>query len=591
MSFSQYVKEKQAKKPSFAEFVRQQRVQQTQQTPSAQVEESKPTSIYKDPNKFGRFDVKSFLTPSKDVAVGFGKGLAKVGQTILKPIDKLFGFKRGLGSEDLSPKGVFQNVGKIGADIAYTGKIFSSAAPLASSITKSATALKAPAAVQKLADVGGRSLLNAGLGYGTTKLVGYSDKDAKTTALITGSLPWASAAFSMVGKATGLSKVGQKIQYSLVKPTKTDLANGFKIENVNKYRLGGNLEQTAEKTQSAILERVGKLKSQLKKGSATVDLNRTYAETAKELEKLKFDNAASNVAIKRELDKLALELKLLAKDGRIDIADAQKIKQAFGAKGAWEYNVPREDANAIEAVYTKAYNILKTQIERSASSAGNTQVAQINRELSELIPIEQALIRRLPVAARQNPISLTDLVSAIGGTKLGGPLFILNRLSKSGAVGSKLAGVGSRPESRGALGTLISGPGEKQLKNAPKLGELKIPKVNVGLSIQNASELVTPKGLSLPTSSGKLIPKKTVNPNDILPQSKSLFGRILPPTKNSLTAEAAKLGTNRPIHQIEIEKAINSGNLKKAQQIINSLPDSDPYKKSMQSMMKMFLGR
>ena len=456
--------------------------------------------------------ISEVTEPARNVVKGFGKSLAKIGQTILKPIDSglaKLGIKGAttsggdLSDENLKRKGFWQGVGGFTGDALYGSAVLGAASPLATTITKSSLALKAPGVVQKLvgqkladvggrvvqklADVGGRSVLDASLGYGTTKLMGGNNENAKTAAVISGAIPWASAAFSGVGKLVGGQKLGEKIQTALIKPGKKDVANGFDIKNINKYGLGGNLEQTAEKTQAAILERVTKLKSQLERGSATVDLNKTLSTLAKELDKVKLENAGSNLALKRELEKFVQEAKLLSKDGVIDIADAQRIKQAFGAKGAWEFNVPREDANAIEEVYTKAYRILKNQIEVSATSVGNTAVRQINKELSDLIPIEQALIRRLPVAARQNPISLTDLVAAIGGSKLGLPLYILSKASKSGNIGSALAGIGSRPQSRGALGTLISCPGIKQLENAPKIGELNIPKVNVGLSIKSVN--------------------------------------------------------------------------------------------------------
>lgn len=44
-------------------------------------------------------------------------------------------------------------------------------------------------------------------------------------------------------------------------------------------------------------------------------------------------------------------------------------------------------------------------------------------------------------------------------------------------------------------------------------------------------------------------------------------------------------GTPRPQHQIDFENAWNAGDVKKAQQIVDSLPDDDPYKESMTRLM------
>jgi len=447
------------------------------------VEEDKGSFIDRAP---GRWDLKGLVKPSVDAVIGVGKSFAKVGATILKPLNKVTGIEPpGLSDEDLKAKGFWQGTGKVVGDVLQADVVANAVAPLASAITKSSQAVKAPAAVQKLLDVGGRSALDAGAGYTLAKAQGYDDKDAKTAALISGALPWASAAFSAVAKVAKVNKLGEKIQFAVIKPTQADINSGFKIENVNKYDLGGSLKQTAQKTQDAITNRATKLKSLVKSGSAEVDLNKVYYETATKLEKEVMENAGSNIALKAQLEKFSEEMSQLSQNGIIDIADAQKIKRAFGAKGAWQFGIPAEDANAIEQVYNTAYNILKTDIETAAAKAGNAGVKQLNKELSELIPIEHALIRRLPVATRNNPFSLTDLVSLIGGSKLGIPLFILNRLTKSGTVGAKLANVGKQKQTTNAVQTLISGPGKAQVEAAPTLKEVasKIPKIPVGLQV------------------------------------------------------------------------------------------------------------
>lgn len=43
----------------------------------------------------------------------------------------------------------------------------------------------------------------------------------------------------------------------------------------------------------------------------------------------------------------------------------------------------------------------------------------------------------------------------------------------------------------------------------------------------------------------------------------------------------------RPQHQIDVEAALNAGDTKKAQKIIDAIPEGDPYKKSMQDFMKI----
>ena len=88
-------------------------------------------------------------------------------------------------------------------------------------------------------------------------------------------------------------------------------------------------------------------------------------------------------------------------------------------------------------IYTKFYRQLRQEIEKKAPEG----IRSINKQISELIPISHAIIRRIPVAERNNVFSLTDIIS--GGLSFGNPkavgLFIANRLTKSGQF-AKLLG-------------------------------------------------------------------------------------------------------------------------------------------------------
>lgn len=47
----------------------------------------------------------------------------------------------------------------------------------------------------------------------------------------------------------------------------------------------------------------------------------------------------------------------------------------------------------------------------------------------------------------------------------------------------------------------------------------------------------------------------------------------------------------RPAHQALLEKAANSGNVKELQRILNSIPKTDPYKISMESIFRPMIQR
>jgi len=61
-------------------------------------------------------------------------------------------------------------------------------------------------------------------------------------------------------------------------------------------------------------------------------------------------------------------------------------------------------------VYNAFYNNIKVAIEDN-SPAG---VADINQRISQLIPVQNAVIRRIPVAERNGAISLLDMIGMVG---------------------------------------------------------------------------------------------------------------------------------------------------------------------------------
>lgn len=57
----------------------------------------------------------------------------------------------------------------------------------------------------------------------------------------------------------------------------------------------------------------------------------------------------------------------------------------------------------------------------------------------------------------------------------------------------------------------------------------------------------------------------------------------------SLADEGAKLSSNRPAHQVTIEKLINAGDYLKAKTLIEALPKTGPYRESMMALIKRYL--
>ena len=236
-----------------------------------------------------------------------------------------------------------------------------------------------------------------------------------------------------------LGSIGDKIQYSEIKPTKPDLEDGFSLQTIKDNNLGGTLHQVLSKTQAKLSDLQSQLSAKLGSSKVKIDLAPIYDKTVNDLKTGNnlMRGFGANTNMDSALTHLQNEVLTVNPDGGISIPDAQLVKQGAGGMGAWEYGKTDPDATARQSVYNKFYSNLKTAIE-NASPPG---VSEINAQMSKLIPVQNAVLRRLPVAARNNPLSLTDfigLVSSAAHPAALGPT-ILNFLSKSGAVGNVLS--------------------------------------------------------------------------------------------------------------------------------------------------------
>lgn len=275
-------------------------------------------------------------------------------------------------------------------------------------------------------------------------------ENVKTAAVIGGAIPLVGAALSkgreLFGKATKAG--GEKIVYSTIKPSQADIKDGFDVKTISKYDLNGSLDQMLSKTEDKMKSLVDELQTKIKSTDVPVNLKDVAEETLKKMvAEGKTKNFGNSASIKRVLDSLASEIDDVSANGLVSLPEAQVIKQAAGKKGAWVFGNTDPDATAVERVYTAFYQELKKQIEKIAPSG----VREINRQISELIPISNALIRRIPVAARNNAMSLTDLIT-LGTTALNpafAPVFIANKLAHSPRFGSMLAEFGQQVAEKG----------------------------------------------------------------------------------------------------------------------------------------------
>ena len=236
-------------------------------------------------------------------------------------------------------------------------------------------------------------------------------------------------------------KQGERIQLKTINPFKSDLDDGFKVETIRKYNLGGSLQQTYNKTETQLGSLAKELNEKIGSSPNTINMNTVFEKTRESLQGKQLQNFASNRTIAEVLDDLNNEIVIVAgKNGLVSVPEAQALKQAAGTHGSWQYGFTDPKAKATERVYNTVYHILKEEVEKN-SPAG---VSEINAKISELIPVMNAVTRQIPKEARQSPIAFQEWLSLAAATFDSRALLlgIVSLGQKSGRVGDLLVKTG-----------------------------------------------------------------------------------------------------------------------------------------------------
>ncbi len=310
----------------------------------------------------------------------------------------------------------------------------------------------------------GRGVLDGLLGAG---LEGASA--AGVTGLQTGDMGSAATAGGVTAAVTGgLSAakpaakwLGERIEKALVKPQKADTADGFSIGKVFQYDLGGTLRQTYDKTDAAIKDRMAQLKQVLRASPAKVDVLDALSETQQRLRQAA-EHQGSGLSypemersLNTILEKILPVVQGAGGDPKVDLAVANAVKQVAGDIGAFTHGFTGkvqwgEDAGALEQAANTLYDVLKGRIEQGAIGP----VKAINKQIGDIIGVRRAVIRRIPVAERQNMISLIDAGAAMKGGPTGLALWVANHALRSGTVANALV-KGSQSNAPAAIGRTV----------------------------------------------------------------------------------------------------------------------------------------
>lgn len=283
----------------------------------------------------------------------------------------------------------------------------------------------------------------------------------------------------------GLRMGASKIQVSRLSPNKADMADVKAVSkeeaanilkgNIEKYGLYGNAHSVAEKSENQLSDLNNQLKDVLTGSEKKVNLGDVFDKTEEAMradqannlkigiskiddafESIKSDildvygdkttAAGQKMIFGEAIPEEGLAEKVAGKT-ELDLVKANALKRLSGTGGAWEYGRYDPDATAKEKVWNYLYSQLKQAIEQA--DPGETQeIQQLNKQMSEIIPIYRMALRRIPPEAKASSLSLKTLIGL--GFSFTNPkalaLVALDLASRSGRMAGILSGVGGVAE-------------------------------------------------------------------------------------------------------------------------------------------------
>ncbi len=273
-----------------------------------------------------------------------------------------------------------------------------------------------------------------------------------------------------------VEKGGIAIQKSIIKPKNVDIRNGFKAENISKYGVGGALDSGLEATQSRLAGFVKQLNEAVTADQTppNIRVGQVYDGLVGEATKagpktvgLRNDRIKALAEIESDLDSSMPNWR----EQPLNLLETIELKRAVGLKASFLHDPLKPNSvNAAEGVWNDFYRGLKKAAEENAPAG----FEELNKAISELIPIEQAYIRRLNVAGNTNPLSLTDYIGLVGSAIEPSALFITaaNRASKSGVLAKGLQTAGKALKGEKAITEIPLAP----RPGVPPVVERSLPK-------------------------------------------------------------------------------------------------------------------
>jgi len=286
-------------------------------------------------------------------------------------------------------------------------------------------------------------------------------------------LPPATAAAKIgapiIGKALpatskGFKSAAGRVQGTKVKINTPEFNKGAANELYTKYNVFGNAKSVKKQWQTKISDTYKQVKDKILNSETMLDpdnytfVDDIFSQAERSAEKFGKSKTAV-IDIKKELNKMRESFDEAYPEGKINLLETQMEKQVIGKKGDWIAEAGSRSGNPSAPVSAQAHNALYDAMKTVVENKGSPGIKELNKQLSEMIPMERAASRQVLVSNRKNLIPLDDYIgglaavsSAAHGNPLPAMLVGANILSKSPTTASLLNKTGTALEWLDELG-------------------------------------------------------------------------------------------------------------------------------------------
>lgn len=222
--------------------------------------------------------------------------------------------------------------------------------------------------------------------------------------------------------------------------------------DLDKGKGGASPKALHEQSQVKLNELGAKLKAEIKAGrdaGAKVNTDNLIDQAVADL-KANPGESEDFFTMVNDLDEVAADFKARARaangTGELDLLQGHAFKKYLGHEGAWQ-GIARSKGiplTAKESSRSKIAEEIYHRLNDAIDAAAPNGIKDLNRQISELIPVNQATGWRQIVEGRGNAVSLNDVIgmTATAINPKVWPILAFNRATKSGTVASKMYRLG-----------------------------------------------------------------------------------------------------------------------------------------------------